>query len=357
LLPLCHSCGSAVERLTFGDGLCSHPLCNRCAEAVPACQHRACKACVLKCASCRTTMCKDCNSECEYDGCSLRNSSLGLCDKHKRLCADCEVCVCDQHRRFCRICQRTFCALCYEDHGWKMADCGHQIACGAKPGLCRVCKHSSCSACEVACRICGRFVCDKHAGECLGCELLICERCAGPECDLCGDKSCKEHSFSCKACSRNLCCQDVDWCAVCRRALCGTHLKYCGLCRGALCPRHGLGIFPGLDGIIHCIICERNSEMLLLPCDHCQNRLPSNLLTRGRNSNQFYCISCSAKCSQCNSWSLEFRFGKCGDCGVILCYECLENHAYSCASLSKNFPTSSAKVRSLGSHNARESSI
>jgi hypothetical protein len=427
LVPMCHTCGSEVGRLTIGDGLCSHPLCEHCAETVPTCGHRACKACLLKCAACTVTMCLGCNSECGHDNCLSSDSLLGLCDKHKRQCGKCEVCVCSRHRLFCKSCQRTFCSICYEVHQWKKADCGHWLDCGSKPKVCRTCAHtvcplcteqcwqcsrytcnkhsvkcnvcssslcdkhtavcsqcensicsrhrqycrsckqtlctlcypnhgwrpvdcghqiscrskasvcrfcncSLCIACTAQCKHCRRFICRKHADRCLGCGLQICQWCARFECHVCGAQCCREHSFSCKVCARNLCHHDVEWCAVCKRSVCSAHVKRCASCLSSLCPKHGREAFADLYAVIHCVICEGEKDASLLSCDHCQTRVPPALLARCSDSDQLICLGCGAKCSECHNWSLEFEFGKCVGCGIILCDDCLGEHADRCES-------------------------
>lgn len=423
LLPLCNSCGSAAGRLAMGEGLCSHPLCDRCVETRPACQHRACKACVRKCVSCPATMCRGCNSECDYSDCLLTTGSSGLCDKHKRLCAKCELCVCGQHRQFCKSCQRTFCSLCYNDHqwkradcghlldcgsklkvcricantlctvcteqcrqcgryacnehtvkcfvcssnlcdkhkvicskcenficaqhrrfcrncqrifcsrchpnhGWKRADCGHQISCSFKPSLCHVCKDSLCAACTERCQHCERFVCHEHTSQCIGCRLQVCERCTGLGCVECAARCCKEHSFSCKVCARHICNEHAQWCAVCKRALCGDHVRRCLSCLRVLCLKHGKGDEAGV--LLHCVICESEAESSLQLSDCCEKDFPPKLLHRRSGDDQLICIECGAKCSECKTWALEFEFGKCTACGKILCNECLGQHFYEC---------------------------
>lgn len=330
LLPECQSCGSAVERLVIGEGLCTHPLCDRCAKTAPACCHPTCKLCTRKCSSCASTMCRDCNFGCNYDGCSL-----SFCDKHKRLCSGCGACACSRHRQFCRSCQRSFCNRCYYNHQWKQADCGHFLACGAKRRVCRICKNALCTICSQRCEHCGRFACNTHIVECLGCRSRVCEGCAGLDCGMCGAKCCKAHAFQCKVCLHHRCYEHARWCAMCNSVLCKDDVISCRSCQSQLCPRHSQAAvadfnLKDVDVVIRCGICEKKKETLLLPCSLCQKCVPHRLLTRHGKSDGFLCIECRSKCFVCNTWLSEFEIGRCVSCGMHLCDECLDYHSGLC---------------------------
>ena len=337
LLPTCQSCGSIVERLAIGEGFCTHPLCDRCAETTPACSHRACKQCVRKCCLCPGTMCRSCSFECSHDDCSL-----SFCAKHERLCAKCEACVCSQHRQYCRSCQRTFCNRCYRDHQWKQAGCGHWLACGSKWKVCRICKNAVCPICTERCEHCARFACNKHVVECLGCRSRVCEGCAGLDCEMCGAACCKEHSFQCQVCMRHFCYEHARWCAVCSRVMCIGDVKPCLSCQGALCLKHGRTTIEEVDVVMRCGVCERVNKTSLWPCSRCEKRVPRRLLTEHGVSGELLCIDCRLKCFGCNTWLFEFEIKQCGSCNMLLCDECLESHAGDCGPIWNSFgPTDS----------------
>lgn len=327
LLPGCKSCGSAVGRLAIGEGLCSHPLCDRCAKITPACGHRTCELCTRKCCLCSTTTCGNCSFECSHDGCLL-----SFCEKHQKPCSKCEGCVCGQHRQFCRRCQRTLCDRCYHDHQWKQADCGHLLDCGLKARVCRICKNAVCTICSGRCEHCARFACNNHLVNCLSCRSDVCERCVGLDCGMCGAKCCKNHSFLCKVCIQHLCYEHTQWCAVCNRTLCGRDAISCRSCHSSLCPRHSRAIIMEFGELIRCAICDEESETSLLSCTSCQRRIPPRLLTQNDRIDEVLCIECRSKCSRCHTSFLEFEIGRCVTCSILLCDDCLEIHADLCVS-------------------------
>lgn len=327
LLPDCKSCGSTVERLVIGEGLCPHPLCDGCANTTPACRHRTCKLCMRKCCLCAATMCGNCSFECSHDGCSL-----SFCEKHKKPCSKCEGCVCGRHRQFCRRCQRTLCNRCYHDHQWKQADCGHLLDCGLQGRVCRVCKNAVCTICSGRCEHCARFACNRHIVNCLSCRSGVCERCAGLDCRMCGAKCCKDHSFLCKVCTQYFCYEHTQWCAVCNRMLCDRDVISCRSCHSFLCARHSRKSITELGDLIRCVICDEESETSLVSCTRCQRRVPARLLMRNNGIDELFCIECRSKCSRCRASLLELEIGQCDTCGVLLCDDCLEIHADVCVS-------------------------
>lgn len=325
LLPPCRSCDAESASLVLGEGLCSHPLCERCAEVRPSCLHVACRECTRKCASCAATVCKGCGSECIGDDCTST-----FCEQHKTRCLECERCACARHRQFCRSCQKTFCGPCFPEHHCRQADCGHPSVRGWKRTTCHVCKSSLCQDCAERCQHCGHFVCHEHAADCLNCRRHVCGRCGGPDCEACGARCCKEHSFPCKVCGRHSCYEHAGWCAACSRAICADHTLRCRWCFSTFCPKHGRGEIGDVNVLIDCQVCEGADERPMMLCDSCFARVPHKLLKHSGDALQLICVQCRSQCPRCGDWLREFEFGRCAGCGVIICDDCLGLHVGEC---------------------------
>ncbi len=297
LLPACSSCGADAQRLLSGEGLCPHPLCERCAETKPACQHRACKACTHRCAECSATACVGCSSRCGYSDCQSR-----LCDKHKATCSQCLTCACGQHRQFCRSCRRTFCARCFPSHGWKRADCGHLLGCGSKPGACCVCSKTLCLTCANHCGRCARLVCKEHTARCRDCLAVYCGR-HKAACFKCESFICEAHQQFCKSCRRVFCgsCRynHGPTTADCGHAItCGTKPSACRVCKMTVC----------YECAIRCQHCGRQTcGEHRVQCLGCRQQVCERCAGVG-------CETCGANCCKEHSFP-------CKECGQHLCYE------------------------------------
>jgi hypothetical protein len=272
LPPLCRSCGSAACRLTTGEGACAHPLCARCAESRPACGHRTCVACARKCASCAATMCADCGSPCEHLAGTPSSCPATACDKHKKLCAKCGICACSRHRLFCKSCQRTFCGLCFEDHQWKQADCGHLLDCGSKLKSCRTCATTLCTFCTEQCLQCKRHACNEHSAKCSACSSTVCDK----------------HKSTCSKCENVVCSQHRQFCKSCRRT-------FCGPCQ----PGHGWE----RSDCGHLIFCGSKSSA----CRTCKETL---------------CAACAQECGDCGRTACHKHAGRCLACRLRVCVRC-----------------------------------
>ncbi len=323
LLPECNSCGATVNRLAIGEGLCSHPLCESCANVTPGCSHPTCKPCLRKCHLCTGTICPNCSFQCNYVECF----SI-LCEKHRRVCSSCDKSVCRTHRQFCKRCERSFCIRCSRNHEWKRADCGHLVTCSLKPKFCRVCGTVLCMACIKRCDRCGGHACNKHSVECLSCGSHVCERCYGFDCAACGADCCRDHSFQCKRCMQYFCYEHSQWCAVCNRIICDRHVNICRSCQSPLCVWHSREITEGT--LIRCAICDETSETTLLCCTNCERLVHRKLLLAINGTNEILCIECRSKCSRCSQSMLVLEIEQCVTCGQLLCNDCLVNHANEC---------------------------
>ena len=202
------------------------------------------------------------------------------------LCAVCLKPICGEHRVVCERCGKPVCPT----HSWRCEICGRTLCDDEEKYLCGICFKTICEDCVAKCIVCGEdtVYCVEDVVECPHCGLTFCRGHFKEHltwCEVCGEETCQNSSYTCSVCGKTLCESCAVECSICGEKVCPDHLWVCNVC-----------------GRSFCISEEKNL------CEICGKPV---------------CVDDTFVCPSCGRTVGRIHVVRCPNCGAEVCEECL----------------------------------